>query len=85
MTEKKKVCSRRKTIVAENHRRLRDMHPRTPQINEKTLTIEGLIVICEEPMYVADDGEELAYLCARCKAEVGGSLESQGAKITRLK
>jgi len=90
VAEKKKVCSRRKTIVAENNRRLKEMHPRTPKIDEKTLTIEGLIPICEEPLYVVEHWDQRArddvtYLCARCKVDVGGSLESQGAKITRLK
>lgn len=85
MPEREKICSRRQVIVAENHRRLRDMHPRAPEVDEKTLTIKGLLAICEPPTFVADDGEELAYLCARCKTEVGGSLEHQGMKITRLK
>jgi len=80
-----KVCSRRLSIARENERRLHDMHPRAPEIDEKTLHIKGLIPICEAPTYVADDGEELAYLCARCKVDVGGSLEQQGAKITLIK
>ena len=76
-----KVCSRKQSIARENERRLRDMHPRAPEIDEKTLTIKGLIVICDPPKFVADDGDELAYLCERCRKEVGGSLEAQGAKI----
>jgi hypothetical protein len=82
---KEKVCSRRQLIVAENQRRLRDMHPRAPEICEKTLTVKGLLAICEPPTFVVDDGEELAYLCARCKDEVGGALERSGAKVTPLK
>lgn len=75
------VCSRRQSIARENERRLKDMHPRAPEIDEKTFTIKGLIIICDSPKYVADDGEELAYLCERCRKEVGGSLEARGAKI----
>jgi hypothetical protein len=76
-----KVCSRRSRIARENERRLRDMHPKAPEIDEKTLTVKGLLAICEPPKFVADDGEELAYLCERCRKEIGGSLEAQGAKI----
>ncbi|MGH9917383.1 MAG: hypothetical protein ACRD6W_00710 [Nitrososphaerales archaeon] len=57
------------------------MHPHAPKIDEKTWKIEGLIDICDPPTFVVDDGEELAYLCNRCRKEVGKSLESQGAII----
>ena len=86
--------------MAENRRRLEDMHPKAPKIDEKSLHIEGLIPICEPPIFVVTDDRPTdddllseddqvsyvgAYLCARCKVDVGGALEKQGAKITRLK
>jgi hypothetical protein len=76
-----KVCSRKSLIARENQRRLAEMHPRTPEIDEKTLTVKGLLPICEPSKFVADDGEELAYLCERCRKDIGGSLEAQGTKI----
>jgi hypothetical protein len=85
MLEREKVCSRRLSIVRENQKRLSDMHPKAPEIDEKTMTIKGLLPICEAPAFVVDDGDELAYLCTRCKKDVGGALEKQGAKITPLK
>lgn len=100
MAEKEKTCARRKAIVAENRRRLEDMHPKAPKVSEKTLTIEGLIPICEPPVFVVTDDRPTdddllvaddqvsyvgAYLCARCKLDVGGALEKQGATIKKIR
>ena len=81
MSEREKVCSRRFVIVRENEKRLQEMHPKAPEIDEKTMFIKGLIPICEDPTFLVEDEDGLAYLCARCKVDVGGSLEMQGAKI----
>ncbi len=31
-----------------------DMHPKSPAIDEKTLTIKGLIVVCDDPSFLVD-------------------------------
>jgi hypothetical protein len=81
-----KVCSRRNAIVQENERRLKTMHPRAPEIDEETLTIKGLIEVCEAPVFMISDNPlfEGTYLCARCRKDVGGALEAKGAKIRPL-
>jgi hypothetical protein len=82
-----KVCTRQSTIAEENRKRLREMHPRVPEIDEKTMTIKGLLITCESPTYVVggvvDLDDDQKYLCARCKKEIGGALEKNGAKFPK--
>ena len=84
-----KICSRAATIAEENRKRLRDMHPRVPELDEKTMTIKGLLITCDTPTYtvggIRDLDEDMKFLCNRCKKEIGGALEKNGAKISKLK
>ena len=65
------------------------MHPRVPELDEKTMTIKGLLITCDTPTYLVGGIEDLSenekFLCARCKKEIGGALEKNGAKISKLK